>query len=238
MKISRRVILRTAATAAAVAAVLLLGSCATINRLDRYSIEGESLKANMRVPPGPTIDIDYSVWVDSNNPIGTALRVGSTVFKASEAQKAQAVMEDALSSVNVPAIVLNETSQGFASALEARLVDRGQGASYLLDLDIQQYGIQAPSWTSAVSLHLRLTPSLYSNRDGKIVWRRKNITIDVPASPQMFGTGQVLSEIVTAAVLSSLTVEQLEEGFRLLALESAQAVIQRLEHDFYRVRYR
>jgi hypothetical protein len=147
-------------------------------------------------------------------------------------------MLEALSSVNVPAIVLDETSKGFASALEARLVDRGQNADYLLDLDIEQYGIQAPSWASAVSLHLRLTPSLYHNRDGKIVWRRKNITIDVPASPQMFGTGQILNDIVTAAVLSTLTVEQLEEGFRLLALESARAVISRLEQDFYRARYR
>jgi len=235
MKISKRVLSRAAAAAAV---LLLLGSCATTNRLDRYRVENEPLMASMRVPPPPTMDIDYSVWVDSKNPIGTALRVGTTILKASEAEKARAVMLEALSAVDVPAILLAETSQSVSTALRARLVDRAQKAEYRLDLAIHEYGIRAPSWASAVSLHLSLTPSLYHDRDGKIVWRRKNVTVDVPASPQMFGAGQIAGDIITAAVLSTLTVEQLEEGFRLLALESARAVLGLLERDFYRARYR
>jgi ABC-type uncharacterized transport system auxiliary subunit len=233
MNILRR-ILRPAAALAASA--LLLGSCATTNRLDRYDLDNAALLASLRQPPAPTMDIDYSVWVDSSNPIGTALRVGTTILKASEAEKARATMLQALSSVDVPAIVLDETSQAFASALRARLVE--QKGEYLLDLDIHQYGIQAPSWTSSVSLHLSLTAALYDERDRQIVWRRKNITVDVPASPQMFGAGGVVGDVVTAAVLSSLTVQQLEQGFRRLAFESAQAVIDRLERDLYRARYR
>ena len=233
MKILGR-FLRPAAVLAA--AVILLGSCATTNRLDRYDLDNAALLASMRQPPAPTMDIDYSVWVDSSNPIGTALRVGTTILKASEAEKARATMLQALSSVDVPAIVLRQTSQGIASALRARLVE--QKAEYRLDLDVHQYGIQAPSWTSAVSLHLSLTAGLYDERDREVVWRRKNVTVDIPASPQMFGAGGAVGDVVTAAVLSSLTVQQLEEGFRRLAVESAQAVIDRLERDLYRARYR
>ncbi|MBN1836519.1 MAG: hypothetical protein JW820_11760, partial [Spirochaetales bacterium] len=160
------------------------------------------------------------------------------VLKASEAAKAEVVMHEALSSVDVPAIILAETSEASASVLRARLVDRGQRAEYLLDLDIEQYGLRAPSWGSAVSLHLRLTPSLYHDRDGKIAWRRKDITIDVPASPDMFGLGGVGGDIMTAAMLATLTVEQLEEGFRVLARESGRTVIRLLEEDLYRARYR
>jgi len=236
--VPRRAVAAVRAVAVLAAASLLLVSCSTVNKLDRYRVEDEELMATMRVPPPPTMDIDTSVWVDSNNPIGTALKIGTTIFKASEAEQARGIMLQALSSVDVPAIVLEETSQACAAALRARLVERGQKAEYLLDLDIHQYGIQAPSWGGEVSLHLSLTPSLYHERDGKIVWRRKYVTVDVPASPQMFGGGGIAGDIVTAAVLSTLTVEQLETGFRRLALESARAVIDLLERDFYRARYR
>jgi hypothetical protein len=84
-----------------------------------------------------------------------------------------------------------------------------------------------------VSLHLRMVVTLYSTRGRDIVWRRA-VTVDDPANPQMFGAGQVVGDIITAGVLSSLTVDQLEEGFRQLARESARSVGRRLERDFYR----
>ena len=231
----RAVLLRVGA---AVAVILLLASCATINRFDRYVFEDASLRTEMRVPPPPTLNIGYSTAVDSGDPIGTVLRVGTTMIKTSEAVKAEPLMREALRSVDVPAIVLKETSQACASVLNARPVDSGQKADYLLDLDIYEYGIEAPSWSSSVSLHLGMTAIMYHNRSGEIVWRRKHITVDIPASPQMFGLGSAMGDIVSAAVLSSLTVDQLEEGFRRLALDSARRVTRILEDDLYRARYR
>jgi hypothetical protein len=223
---------------AAAAAVLLLASCTTINRLDRYRIEDATLATDMRVPPAATLDINYSVHIDSKNPIVTALSVGTTIIKASEASRAEAAMREALTGVDVPGIILGETSRACASALDARLVSgRGQKADYILDLDIREYGIKASSPGSAVSLHLRMVATLSHNRSGDIVWRR-NISVDDPAMPQMFGVGHIVGDIVTAGVLSSLTVEQLEEGFRQLALESARSVARRLERDLYKARYR
>jgi hypothetical protein len=231
----RRILLRVGA---AVAVLVLLASCATINRLDRYVIENASLRTEMRVPPPPTLNIGYSTPVDSGDPIGKALRIGTTIIKASEAAKAEPIMREALRSVDVPAIVLEETSQACASVLNARPLDRGQKADYLLDLDIYEYGIEAPSWSSSVSLHLGMTAIMYHNSSGEIVWRRKHITVDIPASPQMFGLGSAMGDIVSAGVLSSLRVDQLEEGFRRLALESARWVTRILEDDLYRARYR
>jgi hypothetical protein len=79
---------------------------------------------------------------------------------------------------------------------------------------------------------------IYDNRSGDNVWRRKHITVDIPASPQMFGPGSAANDIVSAVLQSTLTVDQLEEGFRRLALESARRVTRILEDDFYRARYR
>ena len=160
------------------------------------------------------------------------------MIKASEAAKAEPIMREALRSVDVPAIVLEEASQACASVLDARPVESGQKADYLLDLDIYEYGIEAPSWSSSVSLHLSMMAIIYHSGSGEIVWRRKHITVDIPASAQMFGLGAAMGDIVSAAVLSSLTVDQLEEGFQRLALESARRVARILEDDFYRARYR
>jgi hypothetical protein len=227
---------RSVISIVAAAAVLLLASCTTINNLDRYKVEGSTLAADMPVPPPPRLDIDYSVHIDSRNPLGTVLSIGTNIIKASEAEKAEANMRQALDTVDVPGIVLKETAQSCARALDARLVAREDRADYLLDLDIREYGIEAPSWGSAVSLHLRMVVTMYSTRGRDIVWRRA-VTVDDPANPQMFGVGQVMGDIVTAGVLSSLTVEQLEEGFRQLARESARSVGRRLEKDFYRANW-
>ena len=227
---------RTVVSLAAAAAILLLASCTTINNLDRYRVEGSTLAADMQLPPRPRLDIDYSVHFDSRNPLGTALSIGSNIIKASEAEKAEEKMREALETVDVPAIVLKETAQSCARALDARLVTRAEKADYLLDLDIREYGIEAPSWGSAVSLHLRMIVTMYSTRGHEIVWRRA-VTVDDPANPQMFGVGQVMGDIVTAGVLSSLTVEQLEQGFRQLARESARSAGRRLERDFYRANW-
>jgi len=218
--------------------IVMLASCSTINRLNRYSVENSLLRADMQVPPPPTLDVDYTMMVDKENILGTVISVGTTVLKASEAAKARARMEEALSSVDVPGIILEETSRGFASTLSARLVEKGQQADYLLDLNIYKYGIEAPSGASAVSLHLGMNASLYHKVSGKIVWRRKHMTVDIPATPQMFGLEEVLGDIVTVGVLASLTVEELEEGFHRLALESAAWVTRTLQKDYYRARYR
>jgi hypothetical protein len=234
MKSARKVIV---VVAAASAAVLLLASCQTVNRLDRYRVEGSTLAADMRQPPRAELGVDYNITIDSKNPIGTALSVGTSLLKASEAEKAEANMRLALDSVDVPAIVLRETAKSAARALNADLVEPSQRPDLLLDLDIREYGIEAPSWGSAVSLHMRIVATLYHQKSRDMIWRRA-ITVDDPASPQMFGVNNVVGDIVTAGVLSSLTVEELEEGFRTLALESARSLGRRLEKDFYRAVYR
>lgn len=233
----RTILPRAATLVAALATLGALAACSTINQLDRYELRDAPLAVQMRVPPPATLDVGYSTHVYSGNIIGSAISVGTTVIKAAEAAKARERMQEALRSVDVPAIVLQETSSGAASALSARLVPAGRPADYLLDLDIYEYGIDAPSWASAVSLHLGMAASLYAQGSGDIAWRRKHLSVDIPARAQMFGVGAAAGDIVTAAMLASLSVRELEEGFRRLALESAAHVTRTLEDDLYRARY-
>ena len=220
----------------AAALAMLTSSCATINKLDKYDIANATLAASMRVPPQPTFNIHYSVKIDAKDPIGTAFSVGTNLAKAEQAEKAEGRMREALASVDVPEIVLRETSAACIQALGAKKAAAKMLADYLLDLEIREYGVNAASAGSSVSLRMHMTASLHHNRSGELVWRR-DINVDNQASPDMFGGGQIVGNLVTAMALSELSVDQLAKGFEQLAVESARSVARRLENDLYSARY-
>jgi hypothetical protein len=220
---------------AVIALALSLGACTTVNRLDMFKVENARLAAELRVPPKPTLAINYNVSFHRDNPLGTFLSLGSNIIKASEATKAEAAMREALEYVDVPTIVLKEAHSACASALGARAVDRRRSAEYLLDLEIEEYGIKADSPFSAVSLHMRLKATMIHQKSGELAWRRM-ITVDDPASPATFGLSHIVGDIVTAGVLSGLSSRDLEDGFERLASETARSVARKLQDDLYSAR--
>jgi ABC-type uncharacterized transport system auxiliary subunit len=224
------------ALAAVIAAALLLTGCTTVNRLSDFNFRGASLATRMRTPPQPRMDVSYHVTLDKRNVVFSALSVVTNMAKAAQAQHAENAMNDALASVDVPGIVLRESASACAYALDARLEDQGFGADYLLDLDIQEWGVRADSPGSAVELSMRLTASLVRSFDHELIWQR-SFTVRDPASPSMFGLGQIADTMVSATVLSNMTAFELEGGFRQLAEKSARTVARLLEKDLSRARY-
>jgi hypothetical protein len=212
-------------------------SCATTNRLDKYDFRDAPLAADLRNPPQPTVDVHYRVIVDANNPVGTVLSLGTSYGKAQEAGKAEERMRDALASVDVPGIVLERASAACAAALGARRVANRGDADFLLDLEIQSYGLHAGSGGGSVSLRMNLTARLHSLRDGDLVWRR-DLRVDRPMNPALFGGSSIVGNVVSAAVLASLTTEQMADGFRTLAEDTASWVGRTLEDDFMAARSR
>lgn len=215
----------------------LFGSCTTVNRLHRYRFEGTTLAADLRVPPEPKFNIYYAVRFDSDNPIGTALSIGTNIAVAAEASRAEDRMRAALRAVDIPKIVLDESFSACAEALDVRKVDKRDRSDYLLDVDIREYGIHAASPHGAVSMNMTVTASLYDKKDDRLVWRRRVSTKD-RATPQMFGFGHIIGNVVTAGALANLSTEEIETGFERLARESSRSLARRLERDLYSARYR
>jgi len=87
-----------------------------------------------------------------------------------------------------------------------------------------------------VTLHIRLSASLYRSFTDEMVWRR-DISVSQSASPAMFGMGQIVDTMVTTTALSTLTEQELASGFRELALQSARKVARSLERDLDASRY-
>jgi hypothetical protein len=101
---------------------------------------------------------------------------------------------------------------------------------------MDEWGIDARSPFSAVSLRIRLVASLYPAAGGELAWRRE-VTVDQPADPDMFGIGNILGNMVTATVLYNMTEEDLARGFKELASRTAKHVALVLERDLDRARF-
>ncbi len=238
-----RILLAAIAAAAVLAA---LASCATVNRLGEFDFQGRTLGVEMRLPPEPEMDVHYNVRVDFSDPVGTAFNVGSNIAKAANAQRVDQLMRDALQVVDVPGIVRDESYTTCLAVLDAEREDDPGSAEYLLDLDIHRYGVHAGSWSSAVSLRIKLTASLYRlqaervpayhNGEHVVVWRR-DVDVERRATPAMFGLDATIGNFVSTAALASLEEETLENGFDELARDTALSVARTLQSDLFDARY-
>ncbi len=224
-----------AGTLAVAVAAVVLASCTTVNRLGEFDLQGRTMAAEMRLPPEPKMDVNYQVKIDFSNPIGTALNVGSNIAKAANANRVDSLMRDALQVVDVPGMVRDESYSTSLTVLGAQEEDP-LAADYLLDFDIHKWGIHAGSWTSAVSLRMKLTAILYSNAEKTIVWRR-DIEVELDATPEMFGLDSTIGNFVTTAALASLSEEDLQNGFDQLARDTALTISRTLQNDLYDARY-
>jgi hypothetical protein len=217
-------------------AALLLSACTTINNLDKYDFEASRLAVEMRTPPEPRLNVDYNITSDRHSPVITALSVMTNIAKAGQANRARDVMRDALMDVDVPEIIRVEAFAACASSLDAEQAASRRGADYVLSISMEEWGIDARSPFSAVSLRIRLTASIFPVGGRELAWRRE-VTVDQPADPEMFGIGNILGNMVTATVLSEMTEEDLSRGFKELASQAAKRVALELERDLDSARF-
>jgi hypothetical protein len=218
------------------AAALLLSSCATVNHLDMYDFENARLAVEMRTPPEPRLRIDYDISTDSHSAFITALSVMSNLAKANQANQAREKMRAALMDVDVPEIIRAESFSACAASLGAEQVSTKRRADYILSISMEEWGIDARSPFSAVSLRIRLVASLSPVTGHELAWRRE-VTVDQPADPEMFGIGNIIGNMVTATVLYNMTEDDLARGFKELASQTAKRVGLELERDLDRARF-
>jgi len=227
---------KTAAVGLALAAVLVLASCETTNKLAIYNFEGARMYSEMQTPPPPKFDMHYDVMLDSHNIFFSSLSVLSNIAKATQSENAKAAMADALSSVDVPDIILRESANACGTSLGTTAEERRPDADYVLTLSIHEWGIEADSPASAVRLKVRLTARIIDRRADDLVWRR-TLTVSQPASTAVFGLPSFVGDMVTATALSNMTADDLEAGFRALAQETASSVGRLLQKDLDWARY-
>lgn len=227
--------IRGACFAGAAAACMALASCMTVNHLDLYEFEGARLAVDLHTPPEPQLRIDYDI--DMNGPpVIAAFSVMTNLAKANQAVRTRQLMREALVEVDVPGIVRDESFRACSSSLGTEQVDSLRMADYVLAFHIEEWGIETRSPVAAVSLHMKLVASLYPRKGNELAWRRE-ITVDEPADPEMFGVGTIVGNMVTATVLYNMNQEDLARGFKELGSLTARRIAYELEGDLDRARF-
>lgn len=215
---------------------MLLGmGCGSSNRLMEYDFREHTAAGMMAVPPPPEIFTDSFFMVDEGDLLATAIRIGTTIAKEVEIAETQQKLDQAMEEVDVPEIIRMEALHQCAKTLRAEPVDDENNSDFLFDFQIQNYGIDAKSWSASVHFKIDVKVFLIDNEDNTEIWR-KRVRERMPISREVFGLPDAAGDIITAVALSNLTVEQMADGFEHLALYTADRVARRLQHDLAKAR--
>ncbi|MFC1725093.1 hypothetical protein ACFL4T_05660 [candidate division KSB1 bacterium] len=211
-------------------------SCGSSNKLVEYDFRDNTIAGITSGPLGPSVHTDTPVFIDRKDIFGSFLRLGTTIAKEIEIEKLQARLDSAMSAVNVPEEIKNNTLSGCSDYFHFRPVDDKRNADFLFDFFIKYYGIDAQSYESNVFFKIEIAVYLIDNKTGVQIWKtsikdREPMTSSI-FSPESYTAGNVL----TALMLSRLTVEELYKGFQYLAEFSADRIINRLKDDFLKSR--
>ena len=216
--------------------VVLLASCASTRHLDTVELERSTLKIDVRGETAARVDADYHVKVDADDPLGTMISVGTSFAKATQVQQVRGRLERATEDLDLAQIVEEGLSEFFTSEFGAQMVQQATAADYLLIVEVQDYGIEAGSWSSAVEMRVEVLCKLFRTDDGRRVWRNR-VSVSQEASPAFFGLSGVAGNVVSAGVLSELTEEEIARGMERLSRRIALEIAYEFEDDFYRARF-
>ena len=218
----------------AVLSVAVVG-CGSSNLLREYEFKDRTAAAVMATPPMPEVFTDSFFMLDQNNPIRSIIRIGTTIVKGVEAQRTEARLDSAMKLVDVPEQIRVGTLENCSNYLHYRSMEDVKAADFILDMNIQRYGIDATSWTASVHFKMDVEVQLLDNARSVRVWKAR-VKGKQPITREIFGFGGATGDVITAVALSKLSVEELARGFEHLADYTADRIARKLRHDLVEAR--
>ncbi len=218
--------------------VLVAGfaGCAS-TELALYDFEDLAMTVDARVAPDAEIDASYSIVVDPDDMVRTALSIGSSLAKANQVAQVEPKLRAALQETDIRAIVEDELGQFMETTFGVRVVENRRAADLQLMIDVESYGIDAGGPGSGIEFQLSAVATLFDLQSGDRIWRTRE-SVSEPVSPDVFGLPPVAGNVLSAVRLSELTEEEIAHGLERLARDAAWDIGLELEHDIYRARRR
>ncbi|MDX1674506.1 MAG: hypothetical protein R3314_06930 [Longimicrobiales bacterium] len=216
----------TALLSGILAAVLGIAGCGG-HRLAEYDFVDQSLAVVYFSAPAPEL------WtggydVDGDNPLEVVVSAGGRVAREVEARRAQARLDSAAARVDLAARMAERTLERSSRYLGTRPVEDESGADYLLEVDIRRTGLDAGR--NAAYLVVYGEAVLLDARTGREIW-------DVEVSgrdrltPGLWGSPDVVEDVLTAGALSSVSVDDFEQILTRLADFVADRIGRELRAD-------
>jgi len=211
-------------------AALLVG-CASYD-LSVYDFVDRPMAVAVRIDPTAEVDSDYFVRIDPDDPVTTIISIGSSVAKAGEVAKAQERLGIAMDSTDVRGIVQGEVEEFVEYSLGSTIVNRRPDAHYYVIVEIESYGIEAGSWGGNVEFSLDGRAQMFDEFENEKIWQ-KRLHVRQPAYSSFFGLPGPADNVLSAARLAELSVEEIEMGLEAVAREAARTIAEDIEQSSY-----
>lgn len=220
MLYSRRAIVLTLTALTAI-------GCGAGNRLADYDYRGRPLVVVYDFPPYPEVLTGPYFPGHPRDPVHAIIRAGTQIAREIEAERVRERLDSAATLIDVADRVAQGTSERASRYLRTRLTDDEDEAEFILEVRIRDYGIDAEQWEAAAHFFVDAEVVLLAGEDGREIWRTHVRDRD-PIAPAIVGRRSAIRNIVTAAALAKLSVEDIARALEQLADYSADHITGRL----------
>lgn len=217
----------------AVLAVGTMTACAG-NRLHEFDYADRSLSVVSQIPLRPEILSGPLFLPSTGDPVRDIVRAGARVVREVEAHAARERLEEAADRVDVGYVLEDGVLERAARYLGATPIGEPNG-DYVLELVVIEYGIAAEEWDATAYFFIEADAALLHEPTGEEIWRAGIDTSD-PVGPEIYTGRSAVRNVVTAAVLADLSVDEIETALEALADFSARVITDRLRDDLRKAR--
>jgi hypothetical protein len=227
--------MQTTWSVAVLAAGAAVSGCGARHHLANYDFAGRTLAIVHVTPTSGDLRLGTYNADDGDDPVGLLVAAGSRLAVEVEGRRVRARLDSAATRVSVGTRMADRTAERAMMYLGARRVAAPSSADYVMDLRVRSYGVSARTWQSAARLYLEADVVLIDAASGTEIWTTRVNGWDT-LTPRVSGTGEVPRDIITAAGLLTVSIDDLERTLQRVVDVSADAVTDELREKLRDVR--
>jgi hypothetical protein len=208
-------------------------ACGGGHHLSEYSFANHKVAVVSSAPYAPEL------WtpgydIDAKNPVTAVLEAGTKAAREVEGNRARARLDSAAEHVDVGKRMAARTLERASRYLGAAPVEDRTDADYLLEVDVRRLAIDARG-RDAARLFMKGEAILLDRATGREIWHT-GVEAHDRLTPHVEDGGDVAGAIVTAGVLTTVSVDDFERMLENLSDLASDAVTDRLRKDLRGVR--
>jgi hypothetical protein len=224
-------------TLAILVPLALASACATTHHLlAEYDFADRSLAVDPDLPPYPDV-LTGPTSVTSRDPVRMVLDAATRAARELQVGDLEEKLDSAAARVDLHAVMKGETLRRASRYLGAAPEEDVPSADYVMQVTVTEYGISATDWDATAYFFMDAEAMLVDARTGDEIWRTQVAGRD-PLGPEIFSGPSGARDVVTAAVLADLSVDDLARALEQLADFTARWVTDQLREDLRQSRRR
>lgn len=220
---------------AVLAACAAVSGCGAKHHLASYDFAGQTMAIVHVTPTSADLRLGTYSADDGDDPVSAVLAAGSRLAVEVEGRRVRARLDSAATRVSVGTRMSDRTAERALMYLGARRVAAPSSADYVMDLRVRSFGVSARNWQSAARLYLVADVVLIDAVTGTEIWTTRVNGWD-SLTPSVASAGGVPRDIITAAGLLTVSIDDLERSLQRVVDVSADAVTDELREKLRDVR--